>query len=187
MRRKTTFLKVSIGLALAVIIQSCSIVKNGDFSQQKYTKFRKGTEIAITKKVTVNEVVPQELSAVSAVSANPMETNSKSLLASVNQNQTIPVAFTKNSKQSKTNSVAVNIVNRSVAKFSKRLSNTFASHNSMVSASDDQLLLILLAIFIPPLAVYLSAGLGTEFWIDLLLTCLFWLPGVIYAFIVILR
>ncbi len=43
----------------------------------------------------------------------------------------------------------------------------------------------ILAIFIPPLAVALSNGLGTEFWIDLLLTILGWLPGIIYAFIVL--
>ncbi|MFN3917863.1 MAG: YqaE/Pmp3 family membrane protein [Flavobacteriales bacterium] len=50
----------------------------------------------------------------------------------------------------------------------------------------DQLLLILLCIFIPPLAVYLVHGIGTEFWIDLILCLLFFLPGIIYALIVCL-
>ncbi len=43
----------------------------------------------------------------------------------------------------------------------------------------------ILAIFIPPLAVGLNNGVGKEFWIDLVLTILCWLPGIIYAFIVL--
>ena len=46
--------------------------------------------------------------------------------------------------------------------------------------------LVLLAILLPPLAVYLHQGeINSKFWISLLLTLLFWIPGVIYAFIVI--
>jgi uncharacterized membrane protein YqaE (UPF0057 family) len=41
-----------------------------------------------------------------------------------------------------------------------------------------------LCILLPPLAVFLRLGIGSEFWISLLLTLLFWIPGVIYAFIV---
>ncbi len=43
----------------------------------------------------------------------------------------------------------------------------------------------ILAIFIPPLAVGLNNGVGKEFWIDLILTIIGWLPGIIYAFIVL--
>lgn len=53
--------------------------------------------------------------------------------------------------------------------------------------SDNTVLLVILAILLPPLAVYLHQGeINTKFWISLLLTLLFWLPGVIYALIVIL-
>lgn len=49
------------------------------------------------------------------------------------------------------------------------------------------LLLVILAILLPPLAVYLHQGeINNKFWISLLLTLLFWIPGVIYALIVIL-
>ena len=41
--------------------------------------------------------------------------------------------------------------------------------------------LIVLAIFLPPLAVFLISGLGRDFWINLILTLLFWLPGTIHA------
>ncbi len=53
--------------------------------------------------------------------------------------------------------------------------------------STNQLLLIILAIILPPLAVYLHEGvINNKFWLDLLLTLLFFLPGVIYALIVVL-
>ncbi len=48
------------------------------------------------------------------------------------------------------------------------------------------LLLIILAIFIPPLAMFLyEGGLTTRFWISLLLTLLFFLPGIIYTIYII--
>jgi len=53
--------------------------------------------------------------------------------------------------------------------------------------STNTLLLVILAILLPPLAVYLHQGeINSKFWLSLLLTLLFWLPGVIYALIVIL-
>ena len=53
--------------------------------------------------------------------------------------------------------------------------------------SDNTILLVILAILLPPLAVYLHQGeINGKFWISLILTLLFWLPGVIYALIVVL-
>jgi uncharacterized membrane protein YqaE (UPF0057 family) len=53
--------------------------------------------------------------------------------------------------------------------------------------SDNTVLLCILAVLLPPLAVYLHEGeINNRFWISLLLTLLFWLPGVIYALVIIL-
>ena len=50
----------------------------------------------------------------------------------------------------------------------------------------DQVLLIILCILLPPLAVYLKEDeINSKFWISLLLTLLFWLPGVVYALLVV--
>ncbi|UOB17600.1 YqaE/Pmp3 family membrane protein [Abyssalbus ytuae] len=46
---------------------------------------------------------------------------------------------------------------------------------------------IILAIFIPPLAVALRFGLSSAFWINLLLTLLGGLPGIIHAFYVLTK
>ena len=52
---------------------------------------------------------------------------------------------------------------------------------------DNTVLLVILAILLPPLAVYLHQGeVNTKFWISLVLTLIFWIPGVVYALIVIL-
>lgn len=42
-------------------------------------------------------------------------------------------------------------------------------------------LTIVLSILLPPLAVFLQKGLGSDFLINVLLTLLGWLPGVIHA------
>ncbi|NNV55593.1 YqaE/Pmp3 family membrane protein [Panacibacter sp. KCS-6] len=53
--------------------------------------------------------------------------------------------------------------------------------------SENTLLLVILAILLPPLAVYLHENaINGKFWLDLLLTLFFFLPGIIYALIVIL-
>ncbi|CAL4913942.1 unnamed protein product [Urochloa decumbens] len=44
---------------------------------------------------------------------------------------------------------------------------------------------VLLAIFLPPVGVFLRYGCGVEFWIDLLLTILGYIPGIIYALYVL--
>jgi uncharacterized membrane protein YqaE (UPF0057 family) len=48
------------------------------------------------------------------------------------------------------------------------------------------LILIIVAIFVPPLAVFMMVGLGRDFWINLILTLLFWVPGMIHAIYLIL-
>ncbi|TAE15064.1 MAG: YqaE/Pmp3 family membrane protein [Bacteroidetes bacterium] len=48
-------------------------------------------------------------------------------------------------------------------------------------------LLAILAILLPPLAVYLkNKEINTQFWISLVLTLLFIVPGIIYALLVVL-
>lgn len=69
----------------------------------------------------------------------------------------------------------------------KELKAYKAAKKAGAEPSTNTLLLVILAILLPPLAVYLHQGeINTKFWISLLLTLLFWLPGVIYALIVIL-
>ncbi|MEO7924636.1 MAG: YqaE/Pmp3 family membrane protein [Chitinophagaceae bacterium] len=74
-----------------------------------------------------------------------------------------------------------------VKEIKKEIKAFKASKKAGSEPSTNTLLLVILAILLPPLAVYLHEGvINTKFWISLVLTLLFWLPGVIYALIVVL-
>jgi uncharacterized membrane protein YqaE (UPF0057 family) len=46
---------------------------------------------------------------------------------------------------------------------------------------------IIFSILIPPLGVFLQVGLGTDFWINILLTLLGYFPGLIHAIYIITK
>jgi uncharacterized membrane protein YqaE (UPF0057 family) len=46
---------------------------------------------------------------------------------------------------------------------------------------------ILLAIVLPPVGVFLQVGLGLHFWLNILLTLLGYIPGIIHAVWIILK
>jgi uncharacterized membrane protein YqaE (UPF0057 family) len=46
---------------------------------------------------------------------------------------------------------------------------------------------ILLAIILPPLGVFLQVGIGLHFWVNILLTLLGYVPGIIHAIWVIVK
>ena len=49
------------------------------------------------------------------------------------------------------------------------------------------ILRIILAIILPPVAVFMTVGLGMHFWINILLTLLGGIPGMIHALWVIVK
>jgi uncharacterized membrane protein YqaE (UPF0057 family) len=46
---------------------------------------------------------------------------------------------------------------------------------------------IVAAIFLPPLGVFLTVGIGADFWINLVLTFLGFIPGIVHAIWVIAK
>jgi uncharacterized membrane protein YqaE (UPF0057 family) len=46
---------------------------------------------------------------------------------------------------------------------------------------------ILLSILLPPVGVFLQVGIGLHFWLNILLTLLGYIPGIIHALWIILR
>ncbi len=58
---------------------------------------------------------------------------------------------------------------------------------STTITNENKLLKIVLAVLLPPLAVFMNSGLSTQFWLNLVLTIVgFWIVGVIHALIVVL-
>jgi len=51
----------------------------------------------------------------------------------------------------------------------------------------NKLLLVIIAILIPPLAVGLKEGIGGQLILNIILTLLFYLPGLLHALYVILK
>ena len=49
------------------------------------------------------------------------------------------------------------------------------------------LLRLLLAIVLPPVGVFLTVGLGGQFWLNILLTLLGYLPGIVHAVYIIVK
>ncbi|MEM9755271.1 MAG: YqaE/Pmp3 family membrane protein [Pseudomonadota bacterium] len=49
------------------------------------------------------------------------------------------------------------------------------------------ILRIVLAVILPPLGVFLQEGLGKHFWMNVLLTLLGYIPGIIHAVYIIAR
>ncbi|MDO6441627.1 MULTISPECIES: YqaE/Pmp3 family membrane protein [unclassified Marinobacter] len=49
------------------------------------------------------------------------------------------------------------------------------------------LLRILIAILLPPLGVFLQVGIGKHFWINIILTLLGYIPGIVHAVYIIAK
>ncbi len=46
---------------------------------------------------------------------------------------------------------------------------------------------IIIAVLLPPLGVFLEVGLGKHFWLNILLTLLGYIPGIVHAVYIIAR
>lgn len=57
--------------------------------------------------------------------------------------------------------------------------------NTINVADAHMLVKIILAFLLPPAAVYIHEGIGTYFWLSIIFTLLFWVPGIIFALLVI--
>jgi uncharacterized membrane protein YqaE (UPF0057 family) len=94
--------------------------------------------------------------------------------------------------------VPVSEVNRAVNEFNnlsrkdkkariQSVKKELKSFRKQKDADEKTILYVILAILLPPLAVYLHQdAINTKFWISLILTLLFWVPGVIYSLLVVL-
>ncbi len=64
--------------------------------------------------------------------------------------------------------------------------NTRIAASTSNDAGVSLLIIVIITIFIPPLGVALVRGIHIEFWLDLILTLCFFIPGLIYGLIVVL-
>jgi uncharacterized membrane protein YqaE (UPF0057 family) len=65
--------------------------------------------------------------------------------------------------------------------------DTYERRVSQSTVTGSDIFKILLAILLPPLGVFLEVGFKGHFWLNILLTLLGYIPGIIHALYVILR
>lgn len=93
----------------------------------------------------------------------------------------------KNEAVKEWNSLSKKEKKERIKEVKKEIKNFKKEKRKGADTDTNTLLLVIIAIIVPPLAVYLHQGeINTKFWISLILTLLGWLPGIIYALIVIL-
>ena len=173
-----------------VFLASCSMVEKNNFSNRKYTN-NKVAHVEIAQKQVV-ENKKLELSEAKNSSEIKDLKDVKFELSPIAEYAKVEVQETQTSVKTSKATLKSSIVRKvSELKTAARKNKLAAvtSQNSIKkssSISDEELLFIILAVLIPPLAVFLKFGISNKFWIDILLTIFFYLPGIIYALIVVL-
>lgn len=100
---------------------------------------------------------------------------------------TDPAPATVKAAMAEFNSLSKKEKNERIRSVKSAIKQYKADKKAGTAPSTNTLLLVILALILPPLAVYLHEGvINSRFWISLILTLLFFVPGVIYALIVVL-
>lgn len=60
-------------------------------------------------------------------------------------------------------------------------------HHHTQRRSTIDIIRIIVAVILPPLGVFLEVGIGKHFWINILLTLLGYVPGIVHAVYIIAR
>ena len=190
---KKLFLFVFTASLLTV---SCTVQKrlhNSGYHVTWKSRYKSVDKNDLITKETSNDdgVNSQDLAIVE--NAKEIENEPFVIINSENSNNSFSYTTTENkSKSNRTNSVKSLTSGNEKQTMSKFMAiKKLAKKSTKSSNSDDDLLLILLVIlcfFIPPLAVAIASDWDlTKILISLILTLLFWVPGVIYALYIVLK
>ncbi len=190
---------VSMFIAAIMILASC----NSSVSIAK-RKYNSGYYVSVSKHPHANEKVSPVVSkpsvalvtvvedqTVTASVENVAETNSAPIETVSANNTTVKNVA---QKQHIKNNIKVadkligKIADKQQKRAAKKLINHFKNSGTEHSTDDVSLvLLVILCFLLPPVAVFLhEGGINNKFWISLLLTIFFFIPGIIYALYVVL-
>lgn len=186
-------------IIVIMFISSCSMMKSDDFAKQKYTNFKKGEA-----SVNINNVTKEKKNADKyCMVSEKKEAAESDIITADKPSQSISTIVDEQCQSNETlvpevkhkNIIKVrkaNFIQKAIKKVILKRAVSLVMREqlkktSTVSYVDNSnlLLLAILSFLLPPLAVYLVRGIGNSFWIDLILTLLFWIPGVIFALIVV--
>ena len=187
---KKVISSISLLFVGSILITSCSSESStlSQFSKRKYMKRFKKERVKEENNLAVKENIEKTTKDnVLFSSVAKEEVVKDEFIASeveVKQKKTIELnknVYTKNYGEWNKYNRSVGFSSEQKKEIKKILKNTDNKNSQQVHDA----VLIILGILLPPLAVYLyEDAITTNFWLDLVFTLIFWLPGVVFAFLV---
>jgi uncharacterized membrane protein YqaE (UPF0057 family) len=204
-----------VSILTGIFLSSCATSNVASNSLIQKRKHNKGFHLNFPSKVSdrSDESLAKELKhngdfQNTVIEYNPITANSSVssayVDASINDEKTILASSEEKVIEERTDKRKVNKGNRSIKSVVSNVVTRNVIPEEKEDLSKDQLtskseessnslfrveliLLVILCFLLPPLAVFLSEGSwNTRCWISLILTLLFWVPGIIYALYVVL-
>jgi uncharacterized membrane protein YqaE (UPF0057 family) len=188
-----------IALVCVLGLASCASVKDGDFAQRKYLKrtphiktdrdfndINSAVSYASVESKATGIVQDMPLVEVNTSSLSKKEISSGAIeRKSSDRDEKKKVKDSMKAASHEALALPAPIVEKPKVHFRKHEQ----SKPTKVKSEVNQIVLIILAIFIPPLAVFLVDGISTPFWINLILTLLVVtiIFAIIHAFIRIFK
>lgn len=175
--KKKNLLRLIFALVI-LTTYSCNAPKIGHFhnTYKPYVKNEKPTKAIVSNETFIAEVNYPERPELKISETDNQAITQKKNSFSTQQSETFPKT-TLPSKELKGNERKA--IKKEIKAEFKKLKNNETEVNT--------LLLVIIAILLPPLAVALVDGITGPFWLSILLTLLFYLPGLIYALFRIFR
>lgn len=181
------------------LLFACSSAKYYEFAAHKQAPYYDAKQKQTPATATTEETESLTKLAMEAAEAEATEKAQAPVLQASVEPKTIsmpaklaPVAPAKVETGATTNSIteaeAAELVKERIANMTKAEKKELKKDLKealMQRGSRTSIVEIILAVLLPPLAVFLHDGIGTSFWISIILTLLFWIPGVIYALLVV--
>lgn len=202
-----SFFFITLVSIFAIVFSSCStsesVVNNGFLQKRKYNKgFHKSIkknhkkQSVQEKEVLVyNETEVVKIEKVNAIKEVAEKSNFTAVVRENNQTEEVAVVTLKENNSIKEEAPvkehkAIEKLSNTVAKVKTKVSKETiinnSSSNTTNTTDDMMILLIILAILLPFVAVGIYTDWDvTKVLIAVLLSLLFWLPGIIYALLVI--
>jgi len=182
----------------AFLFASCGNMSNLSVAKRHYrggyyVDFGHKKTIPVATTTTKNNVLPVNHSA-PVVTANVVKTTEISPIVKTEQKPVISekLTITRESGYKKDQNISTSILEENIhtsqaIETNKSTASGSSSSSTASSSAVPFWVVVVCAIFIPPLGVYFAYGIGTYFWIDLILTLLFFFPGMIFALIMVLQ
>lgn len=187
-----------LGFTASLLAISCTVQKRLHTSGYHVTwksKYKSTDKIDLTTKEVSNEekkITSEDVALVE--NAKEIENEPFVIINSENSNDSFSYTSTSEKKQKSKINNSYKSLNSSEEKntLSKYMAiKKIAKKATKSSSSDDNILLVLLLVlcfFIPPVAVAIASDFDiTKIIISLILTLLFWVPGIIYALYIVLK